>query len=55
LGGNELSKLDIALEMARSKIETMAESNGMYLLQPAGAAKPGVGKKPPGAKKIRPN
>lgn len=55
LGKNELSKLDMALEMARSKIDSMAESNGMYLLRPAGEAKPGVGKKPPGAKKIRPN
>ena len=55
LGTNELARLDTALQMARSKIEEMAESNGMYLLQPAGTTKPGVGKKPPGAKKIRPN
>lgn len=45
LGKNELSKLDMALEMARNKIDTMAENNGLYLLQPAGTAKPGVGKK----------
>lgn len=53
LGENEIAKLDMALEMARSKIESMAESNGMYLLRPVGEAKPGVGKKPPGTQKIR--
>jgi hypothetical protein len=53
LGGNEMAKLNMALEMARGKIDSMAESNGMYLLQPTGEAKPGAGKKPPGTQKIR--
>jgi len=52
LGGNELAKLDMALEMARTKIDTVAQDNGMMLLQPKGSGTSGQ-KAPPGAKKIR--
>ena len=53
LRGNEMAKLDMALEMARSKLDTMAQDNGMMLLQPAGSNNSRSQKAPPGTKKIR--